>query len=390
MNKLVKWMLVITLFVAVFTLGVSPAQAAAPASDCPPNTPVIGSACRISNGTVYKGDLAIMGGTVTIESGAVVEGDVALMGGTLDVEGVIEGDIAAFGGILTLDDTAVVEGNVAANGVQLNRDPNAVVEGKVILNSGNPESWSEIAPWNWEWSDHYTPSPYFDFMSGVNSLLWGFFQVLGVAALALVLALLMPVPVERLGRAVSRQPVASGGIGFLASIAIPAILVILTITIILIPVVLLSLPVIAIAILVGWIGVGLELGNRLATVFKTTWTTPVAAALGTLLVSIVSALLALIPCVGWLFGFIIALVGLGAVITTRFGSREAALDPIVRATPPTPPTPPAPVVLPDPSPAYTPETPAVDELETPPAEPARKRPVRKVAAADEPPVDPAA
>ena len=114
---------------------------------------------------------------------------------------------------------------------------------------------------------------------------------------------------------------------------------------------------------------------------------PLAAAIGTLLVSFVSALLALIPCVGWLFGFIIALVGLGAVITTRFGSREATLDPIRGSTPPAAP---APVVIPEPSPAYIPEEPVVVEPETPAEEPApaRKRPVRKVAAADEPPVEP--
>ncbi|HNR45922.1 MAG TPA: polymer-forming cytoskeletal protein [Anaerolineaceae bacterium] len=387
MNKFVKWMFVISLLVTSLALGFSPVQAAGPASDCPPNSPVIGSACRISNGTVYEGDLAIMGGTVTIEDGAIVEGDVALMGGTLDVEGVVEGDIAAFGGMLTLDSTAVIEGNIAANGVQFNRDPDAVVGGDVVLNSASAESWSEVVPWNWDWESRYNESPYFHFMNGVNSLLWNLFQVLGVAALALVLALLMPAPVERLGRAVSRQPVTSGGIGFLAFIAIPAALVLMCITIILIPVALLSLPVIAVAVLVGWIGVGLELGNRLAAVFKTTWATPLAAAIGTLLVSFVSALLALIPCVGWLFGFIIALVGLGAVITTRFGSREATLDPIRRATPPAAP---APVVIPEPSPAYIPEEPVVVEPETPAEEPApaRKRPARKVAAADEPPVEP--
>ena len=46
-----------------------------------------------------------------------------------------------------------------------------------------------------------------------------------------------------------------------------------------------------------------------------------AGGLGTLVVSLVLGGIGFIPCVGWLGYFVVGLIGLGAVLLTRFGSR---------------------------------------------------------------------
>ncbi len=63
----------------------------------------------------------------------------------------------------------------------------------------------------------------------------GFAPVIGSLRLPLVIALLLPKPLERVAAAVSSQPVISGGIGLLTVILAPLVAILLTITIILIP-----------------------------------------------------------------------------------------------------------------------------------------------------------
>ncbi|MEN6482120.1 MAG: hypothetical protein ABFD29_08090, partial [Anaerolineaceae bacterium] len=50
------------------------------------------------------------------------------------------------------------------------------------------------------------------------------------------------------------------------------------------------------------------------------------------ILTIIARLVAMIPCVGWLFGFVLAMIGLGAVVLTRFGVKnypEIASEPEV-------------------------------------------------------------
>jgi hypothetical protein len=93
------------------------------------------------------------------------------------------------------------------------------------------------------------------------------------------------------------------------------------ITICLIPVLILIGLTFALAILIGWLALGYELGQRISnTIFKTTWHPVLSAALGNLLLYLVAKGVGLIPCLGGFLVFIAMLFSLGMTVVTLFGT----------------------------------------------------------------------
>jgi hypothetical protein len=102
------------------------------------------------------------------------------------------------------------------------------------------------------------------------------------------------------------------------------LLIVLAITIILSPVSLLAAVLLVVAGVFGWIAIGKEVGDRLAKAFKWDLHPAASAGLGTLSLSLVVGGIGLIPCLGWMVAFVVVAIALGAVLLTRFGSREYA------------------------------------------------------------------
>jgi len=96
--------------------------------------------------------------------------------------------------------------------------------------------------------------------------------------------------------------------------------VVLAITIIFIPVALIGLLVLGFAIAFGWIAIGLEVGQRMARMFHQEWALPLSAALGTFVLYFVANGIGFIQCIGWIVPFLISMLGLGAVVLSRFGT----------------------------------------------------------------------
>jgi hypothetical protein len=162
--------------------------------------------------------------------------------------------------------------------------------------------------------------PQFDF-GPIWKLMWAIFVSLVMAALAVLLTMFMANPTERVANTIVNQPVAAGGFGLLTVIVAPILILLLTITIILIPVSLLAIIILVIGGIFGWIAVGVEIGKRLAPLFKTQWALPVSAGIGTLILSLVASALWAIPCIGWVGPVCVSLLGLGGVLLSRFGSQ---------------------------------------------------------------------
>ena len=134
-------------------------------------------------------------------------------------------------------------------------------------------------------------------------------------------ALFFAEPMRRTAAALIESPLLAAGAGLLTVIAAPIVVVILCITLVLIPVSLLLCLALILATFLGWITVGMELGYRLSTVFKAKWHIAISAGLGTLLLTLVMEIVGRVPCIGWTLVFIIGILGLGAVILTRLGTR---------------------------------------------------------------------
>ncbi len=159
-------------------------------------------------------------------------------------------------------------------------------------------------------------------LSPFFSLLWFGFRTLMLAALAVLVVIFWPEPTLRVARAAVAQPFAAGGLGLLTQIiGIPA-LILLLITILFSPLSFLGLLLLLIAGVFGWVALGLEVGRRLGHAFNWDMHPAAEAGIGGFLMTLVIGGFGLIPCVGWVAPFVLVCIGLGAVLLTRFGSRD--------------------------------------------------------------------
>lgn len=300
------------LLVLILALAFPVAALAASGQPAPPaDKVVLGGTFDLGTGQSLDGNLAVIGGAVTIGQNASVNGDVFMAGGTLTVDGTVNGNLSTLGGTVFLDQGAVVTGNVSTVGGTLHRDPASKIQGQIINGNQGPLTFNT--------PQTTIQSPISTALKPVTDALWFFFRTLATAGLAILLVLFLPVPLSRVGQAVVKQPVVTGGMGLLTGIIAPILLILMTITIILIPITLIGIVVLIAAVLFGWIAIGLEVGNRIAELFKSQWPAAVSAGVGTFILSLVVNGIAFIPCVGWIAPTLVGFLGLGAVLLTRFG-----------------------------------------------------------------------
>jgi hypothetical protein len=294
---------------------------------------VVGGTYTLQTGQTLTGDLVVIGGSGTTQPGSHVVGGVALIGGMLDISGEVDEDIFALGGIVTLGPTAVVHGDVITIGAIVNRSELAQVEGQVTEGTFDegfdlalpgvvlPPAIGRIDVPLRGW----TPLNMF------FSVGWSVLKALVAAGLAVLVVMLWPERAARVSRSATAQPVVAFLIGLVTSIFAATLIIVLAITICLSPISLIGAVVLAAAVILGWVGMGLAVGWRMAQAFKRDWHPATQAGVGTLVVSLAVYAVALIPCVGMFFGMIVWMIGLGAVILTRFGGQDSPPSAAVQA-----------------------------------------------------------
>ncbi len=281
---------------------------------------VFGGTFKLSNGDTINGSLIVIGGIATLAEDSTVTGDIVLVGGTLTVGGIVNGNMIVVGGSAHLKNSAYVFGDLITASSSIEQDTGATIAGTVQQNfsipfqvpfSGNNQTSPETKP------GITVPD--------LNPLLKTSrigFRSFGVAILAMLLALVVPNTVNRVIHPILTAPIISGGFGLLTIFVAPIVLVMIAITLIGIPFSLLGILVLGFAGFLGWAAIGTEIGNRIARGFKSQWHIAVSAGVGTLLLTLVADLIGLIPCVGWVTPFFLSMLGLGAVVLTRLGTRE--------------------------------------------------------------------
>lgn len=286
---------------------------------------IFGGTFRLEEGETVDGSLIVFGGTITLEEGSTVTEDVVLVGSTATFSGTVHGDVVGIGGVVTITETAIIHGDLVAPGGVLNRDGNARVDGQIISQGGTINfDMPEISR-----IDVFStpPNAYGAFGFGSSpalALLWFTFRVFAFSAVAVLMILFIPKHTQRTRAAMMGFPVLSGGLGFLTVVvAIPAI-VLLAITVILSPASVLVVIIIFLGILIGWLSVGVEIGSRMSDGFNKDWSLAMQAGLGTFVLTLLTAIFNtfLWGGIGWLLGITIGSIGLGAVLLTRFGTRE--------------------------------------------------------------------
>ena len=284
---------------------------------------VFGGTFTLDEGDTLDGNLYVFGGFAALEEGSLVDGDVVLLGGTIEINGTVDGEIVAMGGLVSLGPSAIVEGDVSIVAGHIDRSPGAQVYGDV--NTGIEGPVSITIP-----GGVRAPIPggvnFPTIQINTNPLwegLWVLFRSILWAAVAVLVVLFLPKNTQRIGEvAISQAPI-SGGLGLLTVVVAPIIFIIVAITIIGIPLSLLGVFLLFLSTAFGIIAVGTQVGQRLGRMLNQEWALAVAAGVGTfLLMLVVDGLSSAIPCSGGLAAFLLAVIGIGAVLLTRYGSRD--------------------------------------------------------------------
>ncbi len=333
MNKFIRFTLFFFVLATLVLALPGSVYAQSPTGD---DSPVIfGSDYVLPSGKVIK-DLVVFGGNAILEQGSRATGDVVVFGGSLIVSGEVGGDVTAFGGNVTVKESALVAGDLNTLGGNADISTGATIRGKHLTGIGGfPLRIPTMI---------YTPSFWIDFGPGAG-ILTAVFGSLMIALMAVLVALFLPMPTDRVARTIGTQPIISGALGLLTLVVSPALFLVLAITVILIPLGLVGLLIFAIAILFGWIAIGLELGKRMTGMLNTTWAIPVSAGVGTLVISLLASLLLVVTgewfwalcCIGIPLVGIAMMVGLGGVVASKFGAQVYTPNQIH----PAPPQPPA-------------------------------------------------
>lgn len=367
MNKIFKLTLLIFIFATLMLALPGPVYAQGP--DGNEDSPVIfGSDFVLTSAQTVK-DLVVFGGNATLEKGSKATGDVVIFGGNLTVAGEVLGNVTAFGGTIKITDSAFIGGDLDTLGGSAQISPEATIKGNRLTGVGN-------LPLNIP-TKIYTPNFWINFGPGTG-IVSAVFSALILALLAVLVALFLPIPTERVAQTIGSQPIISGGVGLLTLVVTPALFLVLGVTIILIPLSLIGVMLFIIALLFGWIAIGLELGRRMTGVLNTQWATPINAGVGTLVLSLVVNLGLFATgewwwtfcCVGVPVLLVLLMMGLGGVVASRFGSTTYNPHRAPVASYPQaayPPEPPAPAIWPLQT-TTPPEPPAsTDGSQNPPA-----------------------
>jgi len=298
---------------------------------------IFGDSFTLESGDTLTGDLVVFGGNVKIEADAEVEGDMVVIGGNVTLDGEIEKSAVIIGGAVNLGEGSVIEGDLVTVGGALTRAEGSQVEGEVITNIpapnvNIPEIQIPESPAVPNPPTPVQPGIKFDF-DPLGDLIRLLSTTMAVALLAMLASLFLQPQIERVSQAVVSQPVVTGSVGLLVAVLAPVILVILAITIILIPVVVLAAAALALAWLFGLIAIGAEVGERFARAVNQTWAPPLTAGFGTFLTMLIVGGIGLVPCVGWLVPSLLAMLGIGGVTLTMFGSRMYPHTPAPAAPP---------------------------------------------------------
>ncbi len=255
---------------------------------------------QAENITIFK-----IGEDVSIEEGTRAN-HVLTINGQITVAGTVEGNVFALGDSVVLAKKAVVKGNVVTLGGVIVMGKGAEVHGTVTeINSSNiSEVITHVLSDEWEgWS----------WVFAIFSLTI-FFSVLIIAVLIVVL---IPKPIQIISGAIQEETVKITLWGLLGMVLVMPLAVLLTISVIGIVLIPLEIILVVSAMLLGFIAISQLLGRKLYALLKrpsqhilreTFWSLVVLWIIGWL------------PYIGWMIKVLAMMMGLGAVIYTRFGT----------------------------------------------------------------------
>ncbi|MQC26587.1 MAG: hypothetical protein DWG76_03945 [Chloroflexi bacterium] len=342
--KTIRLITLASLLLAIFALPVGAAAQGINLLPSGEDKVIFGSQFTLYAGEQLLGDLISFGGSVTLEVGSYMQGDLVSFGGNVDAAGEVTGDLIAFGSNIDLSESASIGGDLALVGSSLDRAPGARIAGDVItetnLNINLPSIPSFGGVPGIGDRGRFNTDAFQSFgnpRSLGSDVASSLFSALAFAAVGVLIVLFMPKHTRRTADAALAQPIAAGGLALVGLIALPVLVLLMSITLILIPVAFLLVLLVGFACIFGWVAISLEVGERLVRAMNMEWDAPIQAGVGALVLTFGISLIGLVPCLGWLVswggGFLVLLLGLGGVMLSRFGTQEYPVEVALEAEP---------------------------------------------------------
>lgn len=303
----------------------------------------------VKEGDTVNNDIALFGKDLAVRQGGFVKGDVVVFGGNAQIDGQIKGNVVLFGGNLEIANK--IDGDLVLFGGNVTASEGASILGDCVLLGGNLENNAGASLGCSSAGTFAVPNiitavaqdmPKLDInvpdgprgRSFVGEVVGAIFSSLFAGFLAFVAAVTLPQHMERIERTVRQKPMASGAVGVLTAVAIPAIIALLvpiSIILLFVCVGILGFPIMLVlgvglvaGSVLGWVTVGHMVGDRLfAALGMKRPSMPVTAALGAAAMTLVINALGIVTfgAVDGLLTFVVTSVGLGAVALTQFGTK---------------------------------------------------------------------
>jgi len=275
---------------------------------------------------------------VVVETNERVEGTI-FSGRNIIIKGLVIGDVVSFRAV-TIESTGEVRGDVVAK--------------EIIRESGGKIIGQRLE----------VPFPEFERLSfraaPILPSLIVIYCTVFLIFIGVIIVALVPAPIQRIQTRIENETIKSFLWGLLVWFSLVPVFVLLLITIIGIPVALLIYPLIILAALaLAFVGVSVSIGNRLCHQFNwgssSSYTKAICGIVALQLLGLVSGALGIFALFTlYVIAIVIAItIGLGAVVSTRFGTRpkttgsnQAAASPVPPVVPPLPPNAPPPPSVP--------------------------------------------
>jgi hypothetical protein len=267
--------------------------------------------------TTERDGIVKFGSDVIIGRNEIVHGDVVVFGGGATVYGQVEGGVVTVKGDVKLASTSRIGGDVVCIWGNAEADEGVTAGKTTVLNFGK-----------------FFQKPFNEKPSPVRAVLFDLFRILFLLLAAVLIVSAFPKQTGAVTLRVQSQYARSLLTGAAAVLLVPAVFLVLLVTIIGIPVALLVLPLLVIAgFLMGGAAVAVRLGRLVGGQMHWKWTSPaLMVGPGILLLECVSFLGKIAALASPLLGKIAFLLsvfvflgaylpGFGAVVSTRFGTR---------------------------------------------------------------------
>jgi cytoskeletal protein CcmA (bactofilin family) len=280
---------------------------------------VVGGQINIT-GTI-GGNITAAGGSITISDDAEISGSIVAAGGSVTVQARVGKTITAGAGQLTIAN--VVNGNVLAGVGELSLTPNSEILGNLTyyseenaeLQTGATISGTvqHFQPPVTEKKANEAAQTAKRILKGL-SVMWQFVRLVSAFIVGSLLILFVPTFMKRTGETIGKRPGFSFGIGILAVVITPILVLFLLSTIIGIPLGMMLLFVYIAYMYLAKIPVVMFIGEKFLGYANYKRSSQI---LSLLIGLIIYGILHFIPVIGSLIGLIVLFLGIGALLITK-------------------------------------------------------------------------